>query len=65
MNFQFGNEFDTSEGRDINDTGEMAGGSQVSGGQFHAMYKAANTGKNIGWVDLGLLPAGAKNAFRN
>jgi probable HAF family extracellular repeat protein len=40
----------------IENPGEVVGGSVANNGQYHAFWKAANTGLNDGFVDLGVLP---------
>jgi hypothetical protein len=45
----------SSEANDINDYGELVGASQCPGGQYRAVYKAPDSGKNMGYADLGVL----------
>ncbi len=44
-----------SEATAINDLDEVVGGSVAANGQYHAYWKAGNTGINDGYVDLGVL----------
>ena len=52
----------TSEGNDINDLGEMVGGSDSPSGLYRAIYKSPVGGRNIFFYDLGVLGAGTANA---
>lgn len=49
----------TSEANDINNYGELVGASQSLSGQYRAMYKAPESGKNQSWFDLGVLGSGS------
>ncbi len=51
----FGGVSFNSEADGINDLDEVVGGSATMSGQFHAYWKAGNTGINDGYVDLGVL----------
>jgi probable HAF family extracellular repeat protein len=51
----FGGVSFNSEADGINDLDEAVGGSATVSGQFHAYWKAGNTGINDGYVDLGVL----------
>ena len=47
-----------TEGNDMNDLGEMVGASDCPCGQYHAVYKAPLSAKNVGYYDLGVLGQG-------
>lgn len=50
---------DRSEFQDINKHGEIVGLGTTASGQIRALYKASGTGKNQGYVDLGVLGSGS------
>jgi len=57
-----GNDTHASEGNDVNDLGEMVGASTMSDGQYRAVYKSPESGKNVGYYDIGVLGEGTGDA---
>jgi probable HAF family extracellular repeat protein len=48
----------SSEANAINDLDDVAGGSHISNGQYHAFFKSGTSAPNSGFTDLGTLGSG-------